>query len=330
MIECGLSPDNRTNLRRLTPKLISLKHLKPNRKDSKFKLLSDVDNQVKNILSDFLSNIEPEEKEQFEVDSKLKLLKQSTMINKTTTFVTRKHNKENYSKRGSAVSIHKHSIVNPHHHSVPTINLIQKQDDISSMVPMFESGLGNEGFISYSKNNLQTFQTMCSELKKNIVDNSLLHPTKEKDSIKETFINSQDKELESSKNKNIDKKSTSKSKRVMISQTHSLKNNFNSIKLTSSMKKQKTNIDFNEDSDYYSGDRKRNKSNKLIKTKATYSKKKTKAAEVLEKIESNIEQNFQNLKNPDKFYSNTFSKITLTNKTINKKLDSIYELLKGL
>lgn len=38
MIECGLSPDNRTNLRRLTPKLISLKHLKPNRKDSKFKL----------------------------------------------------------------------------------------------------------------------------------------------------------------------------------------------------------------------------------------------------------------------------------------------------
>ena len=94
---------------------------------------------------------------------------------------------------------------------------------------MFESGLGNEGFISYLKNNLQTFQTMCSELKKNIVDNSLLHPTKEKDSIKETFINSQDKELESSKNKNIDKKSTSKSKRVMISQTHSLKNNFNSI-----------------------------------------------------------------------------------------------------
>ena len=171
---------------------------------------------------------------------------------------------------------------------------------------------------------------MCSELKKNIVDNSLLHPTKEKDSIKETFINSQDKELESSKNKNIDKKSTSKSKRVMISQTHSLKNNFNSIKLTSSMKKQKTNIDFNEDSDYYSGDRKRNKSNKLIKTKATYSKKKTKAAEVLEKIESNIERGFRGLKNPDKFYSNTFSKITLTNKTINKKLDSIYELLKGL
>ena len=171
---------------------------------------------------------------------------------------------------------------------------------------------------------------MCSELKKNIVDNSLLHPTKEKDSIKETFINSQDKELDSCKNKNIDKKSTSKSKRVMISQTHSLKNNFNSIKLTSSMKKQKTNIDFNEDSDYYSGDRKRNKSNKLIKTKATYSKKKTKAAEVLEKIESNIERGFRGLKNPDKFYSNTFSKITLTNKTINKRLDSIYELLKGL
>lgn len=166
MIECGLSPDNRTNLRRLTPKLISLKHLKPNRKDSKFKLLSDVDNQVKNILSDFLSNIEPEEKEQFEVDSKLKLLKQSTMINKTTTFVTRKHNKENYSKRGSAVSIHKHSIVNPHHHSVPTINLIQKQDDISSMVLCLKVVLVMKGLYLIQRITYRHFKLCVVNLKR--------------------------------------------------------------------------------------------------------------------------------------------------------------------
>lgn len=145
MIERGLSPDNRTNLRRLTPKLISIKHIKPNKRGSKYKLLSDADTQVKHILSNFLSSIEPEDKQQYEIDSKLKLLKESTRLKKTTTLISGKANKNNLSKRASASSsMNKFSISNPHHLSVPNITNIRKKDDISSMIPMFGSDSDNE------------------------------------------------------------------------------------------------------------------------------------------------------------------------------------------
>ena len=61
-------------------------------------------------------------------------------------------------------------------------------------------------------------------------------------------------------------------------------------------------------------------------------KPKKKTSEIIEKIENNIEQNFENLKNPGLFYSKAFAKFqqspTLCN--IDEKLDLIFEKIKGL
>ena len=51
---------------------------------------------------------------------------------------------------------------------------------------------------------------------------------------------------------------------------------------------------------------------------------------VLNKIANNIEMNFQNLNNPEQFYSNAFSKIKNERKSISKKLDGILSLLKQI
>lgn len=75
-------------------------------------------------------------------------------------------------------------------------------------------------------------------------------------------------ELISYSNSSIEKKSTSKSKKKRVKISESLKVNTNSIRVSSTIKKKKTRND-TEDSDCFSGDRKKYKSNKLIKTKCT-------------------------------------------------------------
>ena len=49
-------------------------------KETKFKLLSDADSQVKNILSGFLNEIEPEDKQNLGVDRNLKEIKNSLVV----------------------------------------------------------------------------------------------------------------------------------------------------------------------------------------------------------------------------------------------------------
>lgn len=46
--------------------------------NDKVQLLSDADLQVKNIISDLLVSIEPEEQKKFQIESKLKLIRQAT------------------------------------------------------------------------------------------------------------------------------------------------------------------------------------------------------------------------------------------------------------
>ena len=60
--------------------VISQNWKKKPQKETKFKLLSDADSQVKNILSGFLNEIEPEDKQNLGVDRKLKEIKNSLVV----------------------------------------------------------------------------------------------------------------------------------------------------------------------------------------------------------------------------------------------------------
>ena len=60
--------------------VLSQKGKKKPQKETKFKLLSDADSQVKNILSGFLNEIEPEDKQNLGVDRKLKEIKDSLIV----------------------------------------------------------------------------------------------------------------------------------------------------------------------------------------------------------------------------------------------------------
>lgn len=60
--------------------VLSQKGKKKPQKETKFKLLSDADSQVKNILSGFLNEIEPEDKQNLGVDRKLKEIKDSAIV----------------------------------------------------------------------------------------------------------------------------------------------------------------------------------------------------------------------------------------------------------
>ena len=52
-----------------------------------------------------------------------------------------------------------------------------------------------------------------------------------------------------------------------------------------------------------------------------------KRSSTLKSIENNIEDNFENLNNPQQFYQKTFSLIKEKKKTINKRLDNIYNFI---
>ena len=60
--------------------MIVQKGKKKPQKENKFKLLSDAEGQVKNILSGFLNEIEPEDKQNLGVDKKLKEIKNSEIV----------------------------------------------------------------------------------------------------------------------------------------------------------------------------------------------------------------------------------------------------------
>ena len=57
-------------------------------------------------------------------------------------------------------------------------------------------------------------------------------------------------------------------------------------------------------------------------------KRKRRSSQMLLTIKNNIEDNFQNLKNPDIFYSNAFQRIKQFTQTTEQRLDSILSLLK--
>ena len=58
-------------------------------------LLSDADLQVKNIISDLLVSIDPEEQKKFEIESKLKLIQKSTTTKLTKFEGDNEQNEEN-------------------------------------------------------------------------------------------------------------------------------------------------------------------------------------------------------------------------------------------
>ena len=225
-------------------------------------LLSDADLQVKNIISDLLVSIDPEEQKKFEIESKLKLIQKSTTTKLTKFEGDNEQNEENnywcrnflsnksskakkrdsingkikfdksqklpmprrmsYFNNNLAIKNIKEGkspknalkkknntgfLGNSNTYNLPSIHInpIEKietqtfnnyklnkisgtqtfkiKDNVSSLIPVFPNDNGDEGFISYSKNNLITFQTMCSELKKQLTSETFNEANNKKELI---------------------------------------------------------------------------------------------------------------------------------------------------